>query len=90
MIVVMMPQLTPEMRQALADQPGRPLYVQDTVTNAKYVLIPESAFQRVQTLLDGERELDVMEFFPLAHDAFAAVWDAPGMDAYDDYDAHRG
>jgi len=40
-------------------------------------------------LLYDDSEPDVREFLPLAHDAFKDAWDAPGMEAYDDYDAHR-
>ena len=85
----MTPQLTPEMRQALAAHPGQPLFVEDAATKATYVLISEAAFQKVQPLIYDDSEPDVTEFLPLAHEALAVDWDAPGMEAYDDYDAHR-
>jgi len=77
------------MQRAIAAHPGQPLLVEDSTTKATYVLIPESTYQRVQPLLYDDSEPDVREFLPLAHDAFKDAWDAPGMEAYDDYDAHR-
>jgi hypothetical protein len=39
--------------------------------------------------LDEYSESDGDEFLPHAHEAFAEDWDAPGMEAYDDYDGHK-
>jgi hypothetical protein len=79
----MIPQLTDDMRQALADQQGQPVYVIDPATQQTYVLLSADAYQKVQALIydDGEPNLD--EFMALAHDAFADDWNAPGMEAYD-------
>ena len=85
----MTPQLTPEISQALADHPGQPLFVQDGATQATYVLIPEAAFQKLQPVIYDDGEPDVIEFLPVGHEAISAEWDAPGMEAYDDYDANR-
>jgi len=85
----MTPQLTPEMRAALAAHPGQPLFVEDAATKSTCVLISESAFQKIQPLIYDTSDPNVMEFLPLAHEALAASWDAPGMEAYDDYEAHR-
>ena len=36
-----------------------------------------------------EGELNPDELLPLAHEAFADIWDAPGMEAYENYDLHK-
>ena len=85
----MLPNLTDEMRQALTEHPDQPVYVVDALTQQSYVLVPAGAFQRLQTLLFDGTEPNVDEFWPLIHEALADDWNAPGMDAYDDYDRHR-
>jgi hypothetical protein len=37
-------QLTPELRQALADHPDEPLYIQDAETRKTYILIEKGKF----------------------------------------------
>jgi hypothetical protein len=83
----MIPQLTDDMRQALADQQGQPVYVVDPATQQTYVLLPADAYQKVQALIYDDGEPNVAEFMPLAHDAFADDWNAPGMEAYDQLDS---
>jgi hypothetical protein len=85
----MTPRLTDEMRQAIADHPGRPVLVFDEATQQTYVLLPVESFQKIEPLLYDDSPPDVDEFLPLAHEALAPDWDAPGMDAYDNYDKHH-
>lgn len=85
----MTPELTTEMHDALAANPDQPLLVVDGQTQQPYVLIPAATFERVRPLIYDADEPDAREFLPLAHEALAAEWDAPGMELYDDYDAHR-
>lgn len=82
-------QLTPEMSQALEANPGQPLYIADATGASNYVLIPTSTFQKLQPLLYDAGEFDPDEFLPLVHEAMKEIWDAPGMELYDNYDAHR-
>jgi hypothetical protein len=86
----MMPlNLTDEMRQALSEHPDQPVYVVDFATQKSYVLVPASTYQKVRELLFDDAEPNVEEPWPLIHEALADDWNAPGMEAYDDYDRHR-
>jgi len=80
--------LTDEQRQAIQQRPGTPVCVVDETTQTKAWLLPDETFQKVPALL-GQDEFNPDELLPLAHEAFANVWDVPGMEAYDDYDSHR-
>ena len=80
--------LSPEQREAIRQHPGVPIYIVDTETGAKYALVQAEAFQKIQALLAGA-EFDPDEFMPLIHEALAEDIDAPGMELYDNYEAHR-
>jgi len=80
--------LSPEQREAIRRHPGVPISVVDTETGAEYALVQAEAFQKVQSLL-AVGEFDPDEFLPLVHEAVAEDIDAPGMELYDDYEAHR-
>ncbi len=84
----MAPKLSDEQREAVQRHPNEAIYVVDTATQDQYVLIPAEAYQKVQALIIGG-EFDPEEFLPLIHAALADDIDAPGMEMYDDYDAHR-
>ena len=85
----MTPRITPEMQEALAANPNQPLYVLDASIGKSYVLIAATTFEKVQPLIYDASEADVSELLPLAQQALASDWDAPGMELYDDYDKHR-
>ena len=53
------------------------------------VLMTVDAREELQKLVYDDSEPDADEFLPHAHEAFAEDWDAPGMEAYDDYDSHK-
>jgi hypothetical protein len=50
----MTPELSPELRQALATAPDGPVEVIDPVTKKAYVLVSAEVYQRVQALLGDE------------------------------------
>ena len=85
----MTPKLSDEQREALKQEGGKPVYVVDADTKAAYVLLSVDAYQKVRALVSGDDEFDPNEFMPLVHDALADDMDAPGMELYDNYDAHR-
>jgi hypothetical protein len=85
----MTPRLTPEMRDAITEHPGQPIYVVDAESQAKYVLIPADTYQKVQALIYDDSEPNPDEFLPLAEEAFRDDWNAPGMDAYDRPDSSK-
>lgn len=80
----MTPQLSTELRQALARQAGRPLQVEDPLTHAKYVLVQLDEFEQLQRAVDYDAsEPDPRAFYPYFAAAVKDDVDAPGMDAYD-------
>ncbi|MBI3862187.1 MAG: hypothetical protein HY290_09860 [Planctomycetia bacterium] len=85
----MTPKLTSEMREALLQQPGQPVTVEDDQTHLHYVLLPLSVYQRVR-LIFGDESFDVTDTYAAQSAvAGAAGWDDPEMDVYDQYDVHR-
>lgn len=69
----MTPKITPEMRKALAQQPGRPVPVEDDVTNKRYLLVDAETGKAVaeqwirdqlQLGLDAAARGDIQEFDP--------------------------
>lgn len=84
----MKPKLTDEMRDALRDQSGCAVQIEDEQTCLQYVLLPLEVYQRVESIA-GIDEFDVSETYAAQDEALAAVWSDPSLDVYDDYDAHR-
>jgi hypothetical protein len=78
------------MRQALSQHPGQPLEIEDPVTQTRYVILPIDLYERMQGMLEyDDSEPDPREFYPSFFEAVKEDLDAPGMELYDDYDAHR-
>jgi len=54
------------------------------------VVMTVHARDRLQKLVYDDSEPDADEFLPHAHDeALAEDWDAPGMEAHEDYERHK-
>jgi hypothetical protein len=83
--------LTDEMRRVLEEHPDQPLRVEDEHSHACYVVIPAELYDRLAGLMGIETELDPEVAIGAVAEAFFTpeCWDAPGMELYDDYDAHR-
>lgn len=80
----MMVQLSEELRRALAENPGQPVYVEDADTRQQYVLVRAELYRQVQPLLDaGELTDEEMLAAAAAANRGPDGWDAPGMDIYD-------
>ncbi len=85
----MNPELTPEQREAIKEHPGAPVYVVDSETQAKYVLLPADAYERIRALFDDE-PFDVREAYPAIDEITGkAGWDDPAMDVYNNYDTDK-
>jgi len=85
-----MVRLTEEMRHALAENPGRPVYVEDADTRQQYVLLRADLYQQIQPLIDaGELTDEEMLAAAAVANKGPEGWDAAGMDVYDgpEYDA---
>ena len=83
----MTPKLSDEQREAVQQHPNQPVYVVDAITRDEYVLLPAETYQKVKALIGDD--FNPEEFLPLVQEAIAEDIDAPGMELYDDYDAHR-
>jgi hypothetical protein len=86
----MTPKLSEELQQALHANGDRPVQVVDPGTNKVYVLIAAEVYERIKPLISDD-EFDIRETYAAQ---FAAMdtpecWGAPGMELYDDYDAHK-
>ena len=80
--------LSPEQREAMANQPGEPIEVIDEVSRSRFVLLPAEQFERFKALLTAD-EFDVRETYAAQSAALAAAgWDDPELDIYNDYDAN--
>ena len=82
--------LTTEQQQALHDNSDRPTKLVDPGRNKVYFLVSEEVFERIKSLI-GEEEFDIRETYAAQFAAMSMpeCWDAPGMELYDDYDAHK-
>ena len=86
----MTPKLTDEMREAIKHHQGTPVYLVDADTNAEYVLLPADVYQKVRTLFEDD-DVDIRETYAAQFGALDSpeCWNAPGMELYEDYDAHK-
>jgi hypothetical protein len=81
----MTPKLTDELRQAIAQQPGQPLQIEDPVTHARYVLVQLDVYEQLQRAMDYDAsDPDPRAFYPSFAKAVKDDLDAPGMDRYDE------
>jgi hypothetical protein len=85
----MTPRITDDLRQAIEERGGAPLYVEDAA-NQRYVLMRAEQFEKVKALFGDAEGEDVRALYPLIEQSFGrAGWDDPEMDDYNDYDARR-
>lgn len=83
------PQLTDQMRQALAAEQGGPVQIVDEQTKRVYYVISAEQFETVRAMYD-DGEFHPRELYPLiSKTAAAAGWHDPLMDEYDNYDERR-
>ena len=74
-----------DVRHAI-DETGTPLRLVDSISGQTYVVVRESAYAKVQSLLGEE----LSDTYPAQiESAMRAGWDDPVMDEYNEYDRHR-
>jgi hypothetical protein len=78
-----------EVLHALQQQPRKGVAVEDESTHTQYVILPLDTYRQFESFVYDANEPDPTEFMPLAHEAFAEDWNAPGMEVYDTYDEHH-
>jgi hypothetical protein len=82
----MTPQLSNELREALAKRHDQPLEVEDPKTHAKYVIVRMEVYEQLQKVAPyDDSEPDPREFYPAFLEAVKDDVDAPGMEEYDNY-----
>jgi hypothetical protein len=82
-------ELSDQQREALGRPTPGPVYVLDPVSHARYVLLPDEAYERFRALFE-ETPFDVAEAYPLIDEVGRKEgWDDPAMDAYDRLDPRR-
>ena len=82
-------ELSDKQREALGGPVVGPIYVLDPVTHARYVLLPDAAYERARALFE-EVPFDVSEAYPLMDEvAGREGWGDSAMDAYDRLDPRR-
>jgi hypothetical protein len=64
--------LSDDLRQAVEERGGAPVYVVDSATNAAYVLMRAEQFERLKVLLDGD---DIEAMYPLLADVEPDDWE---------------
>jgi hypothetical protein len=86
----MTPRLSDDLRKAIEEHGGEPVYIVDAQTNASYVVIRAEQYESLAALLADGGNFDPREMYPLiARSAASAGWNDPEMDVYNDYDAHK-
>jgi hypothetical protein len=86
----MTPELTDELRQALAKQPGQPVQVEDPETHARYVLVQLEVYEQLRRAMDYDTsDPDPRAFYPAFAEAVKDDLGAPGMEGYDQDAAPR-
>ena len=78
-------ELSPDLRRAVAEHPGKPVPLVDPVTRQTFVLVRSDAYERLARLVYEDGELSIVEAYPLLDEMAAkAGWDDPAMDVYND------
>ena len=83
----MTPKLTDDLRQAIEEHGGNPLYLVDA-TNNRYVLLRADEYEKIQALLE-DQDPDPRDLYPLIDEAMQRRLGRSGDGRYNYYDAHR-
>lgn len=78
--------LSDEQRRAVLEAQGNLIEFVDESTKARYVLLTEEQFQRVQSLLATEDSV-ISDTYAAQSEALGrAGWDDPALDVYNDFE----
>jgi len=82
------PRISPEQRDAIRQQSGRPIEVEDEQTHTVYVLMTREQFQKIAY---DDSDLTGDEMLAAAAQALddPEGWGAAGMEAYDESDSEQ-
>jgi hypothetical protein len=83
----MLATLTEEQLRAIAAHPNEPIHLIDPATKRPYVILPAETWEKLRAVVD--ETFQPSEAYAAIDRAFAEGWNAPGMDDYDRYEAHR-
>ncbi len=64
--------LSDDLRQAIEEHGGAPVYVVDAITGASYVLMRAEQFEKIRAIVDVE---DVQDMYPLIADIEPDDWE---------------
>lgn len=82
-------EITPQIRNAVEAENGRPLKLVDNVSQREYYVVTAEQFETMQAIVE-DGPVAPSQMYPLiAKTAGDAGWNDPLMDAYDNYDEHR-
>ena len=83
-------ELTPEQWRVVRDSNGGAVRLTDPDTEQEYVLMRAETYQRLESLFSDDSDWTPEERLQLlAESGRRAGWDAPEMDAYNNYDESR-
>lgn len=79
----MTPRLINDLRQAIDEQGGAPVYVVDADTKETYVIVRANQYEKVKALFEHEEDFDPREAYPFVDEAMRED-DAsdPTLDSY--------
>lgn len=65
----MTPKLINDLRQAIDEHGGAPVYVVDADTKEAYVIVRASQYEKVKALFENEGDFDLREAYPFVDEA---------------------
>ncbi|HVC93100.1 MAG TPA: hypothetical protein VND64_05385 [Pirellulales bacterium] len=78
--------ISPELQKAIRAAAGVPVHLTDPDTQERYVVIPETLYDRVRSLFDDRPLSRDEQLYFLREAGKRAGWDDPEMDVYNDLD----
>jgi hypothetical protein len=70
--ITMTPKLADDLRQAIEEHGGAPVYIVDPSTNESYVIVRASQYEKLKSLFEQEGDFDPREAYPFVDAAMRA------------------